>query len=233
MIDAGILLTGGSGKRMRGLVGDKILYTLHGKPIFQYSIEVFCESGLFNELVIVHRDKTQREALETVVSKISFPDMPKVTWAIGGDQRMDSVHNGLHTFQDKPELVFIHDCARPAISGELLNELALEARKHGASCAAHRIVDTMKRSIGNNPFSLENVSRTDLWAMETPQVFRLSEICEGYELAVKQGIHITDDTSALRLTGRKVSLVENPKPNPKLTTPADIDWLGFLLKEEN
>ena len=56
MIDAGILLTGGSGKRMRGLVGDKILYTLHGKPIFQYSIEVFCESGLFNELVIVHRE---------------------------------------------------------------------------------------------------------------------------------------------------------------------------------
>ena len=233
MINGGILLTGGSGHRMRGQVGDKILLPLHGKPIFQYSFEVFCESGLFNELVIVHRDKSQQKALETVVSKANLSDIPRVTWVTGGNERMDSVQNGLQAFQDPPELVFIHDCARPAISRGLLNELAFAASKHGASCAAHRIVDTMKRSIGNNPFSLDDVSRTDLWGMETPQVFRLSEICEGYELAINQGILVTDDTSALRLTGRKVFLVENPKPNPKLTTPANIDWLEFLLKKEN
>ena len=218
---------------MRGQVEDKILYTLNGKPVFQYSVEVFCESGLFNEMVIVHRDKNQRRALETILSKVDFPDMPRISWVIGGNERMDSVHHGFNAFQEYPEFVFIHDCARPAISIKLLNELFFDARKHGASCAAHRIVDTIKRATGEAPFSLEEVSRNGLWGMETPQVFRFSEINEAYKLAMSQGIHITDDASAFGLTGKKISLLENAKPNPKLTTPADIDWLAFLLGREN
>ena len=233
MSEGGILLAGGSGTRMQGLTDDKILHVVNRKPVFLYSIETFVASGLFAEIVIVYRDKSQRRTLESIVQTLDYKTLPAISWTMGGAERMHSVMKGLRAFQNEPEQVFIHDCARPAIGTGLVLALAKAALEHGAACAAQQITDTIKRTDGKNPAILENLPRKCLWGMETPQVFRHKEIYEGYEMAETQGIHVTDDTTALALTGRRVCLVESPRPNPKLTTPADLAWLEFLLKEED
>ena len=231
MGEGGILLAGGSGTRMQGLANDKVLHVINRKTVFQYSLETFVTSGLFAEIVIVYRDESQRQTLESIVQGFDPKTLPIVSWSIGGTERMHSVMKGLRAFRNELEQVFIHDCARPAIGTSLLLALAKAALEHGTACTAQRITDTIKRTDGNNPAIIEDVPRKSLWGMETPQVFRYEEICEGYEMAEIQGIHVTDDTTALALTGRRVCLVENPRPNPKLTTPADLALLEFLLKQ--
>ncbi len=235
MGDGGILLAGGAGRRMDNGAKEKILLPINGKPVFQYSLEAFSASGLFDEIVIVYREDLQKNALEKVTESMDMDEMPDLNWVQGGKERMHSVWNGLQKFEAQPELVFIHDCARPAIGNKLLIQLATAARKHGAASAAHRIADTIKRVAAEETYDqthqLEDIQRKYLWGMETPQVFRYSEICKGYKIAMDKQIQVTDDTAALSLAGQKVSLVESRLPNPQLTTSRDLPFLEFLLME--
>ena len=233
MGDGAILLAAGTGSRMQGATGDKILHPVNGKPLFQYSLESFVRSGLFSELVIVYREHGQRQALESIATPVMAAGTPpSVTWCEGGQERMHSVRNGLLSFQASPELIFIHDTARPMVQSSQLQELALAARTHGAACLGRPINDTIQRTDGRSPSMLTPVDRDRLWAMETPQVFNFSAITSAYDLAFRENIRLTDDTSAYALTGKPVQLIANPYPNLKATTPDDLDRLGQLLQQD-
>ena len=65
--------------------------------------------------------------------------------------------------------------------------------------------------------------------METPQVFARDLICRAYTRVQVRGLHITDDAQAVEQLAHPVALLENYFPNPKLTTPADLAYLEFLL----
>lgn len=226
MNNGAILLTGGSSRRMGGETDDKVLLTLGGQPLFLYSLNVFLQSGLCQEIVIVHRDEEQKEQLQSHLPKDSSVCF---TFTLGGKERMNSVHNGLSAFTSTPEIVFIHDAARPFIFVELLQKLLQATQSHGAACPASRITDTLKRTSSEKPSALTSVDRENLWAMQTPQTFVYSEILHAYQEAIESGVQLTDDTSALERKGRKVYILENPSPNPKLTTPTDLPMMEFLL----
>ncbi|HWZ94877.1 MAG TPA: 2-C-methyl-D-erythritol 4-phosphate cytidylyltransferase, partial [Opitutaceae bacterium] len=70
-----------------------------------------------------------------------------------------------------------------------------------------------------------------LWAMETPQVFSRDLITRAYARVAAKKLRITDDVQAVELLGQPIALLENPHPNPKLTTPADFAYLEFLLSK--
>lgn len=143
---------------------------------------------------------------------------------------MYSVYNGLDFLRNDPSgIVFIHDAARPFISVPLLLSLAHAAQQHGAACPGTRVADTLKRATPEIPATLKPIRRDNLWALQTPQTFHYPTILKAYETAMADHIPLTDDTSALSHIGRKVHLIENPAPNPKLTTPADLPLLEFLL----
>ncbi|HKK19335.1 MAG TPA: 2-C-methyl-D-erythritol 4-phosphate cytidylyltransferase, partial [Opitutales bacterium] len=76
---------------------------------------------------------------------------------------------------------------------------------------------------------LEDLQRDRLWAMETPQAFRHADILEAYRHVNEQGLQITDDCAAAASIGIRTTLVENPGPNPKITTAADLDYIDWLL----
>ena len=225
-----ILLAGGSSRRMEGRTDDKTLWNLGNRKVLQYSLNTFLDSELCKEIVIVHRDEKQLKRIQKLIPE----DNPTIfTYALGGEERMHSVHNGLKAFRNPPEIVFIHDTARPFISIELLQVLKDSALKYGAACPAAKVTDTLKRSSNENPSALVSVPRESLWAMQTPQTFQYQYIFEAYQHAIQEGISLTDDTSALEITGQKVHILENPSPNPKLTTPSDLPWFEFLLQSRN
>jgi hypothetical protein len=98
------------------------------------------------------------------------------------------------------------------------------------------VTDTIKRLPAGAPDAVRRrvrtIDRTRLWAMETPQAFDRSLITEAYQTVHRRRLTMTDDASAIELATRHgVTLVENPHPNPKLTTPADIIWAEFLLQQ--
>jgi 2-C-methyl-D-erythritol 4-phosphate cytidylyltransferase len=65
--------------------------------------------------------------------------------------------------------------------------------------------------------------------METPQVFSRDLIVRAYARVKSRKLHVTDDALGVELLGHPIALLENSYPNPKITTPADLDYIEFLL----
>lgn len=217
---AAILLAAGSGTRMNETVTDKVLVPLAGKPIFSYSAAAFVASGVADLYVVVYRDQKQMRDLMALA--------PTPTQFVpGGTERQYSVANALDALPADVSHVFIHDCARPLIRAEHLVGLLKVVRRESAAVLAHRVTDTIK--LHREDGHLKTLERDKLWAMETPQVFERDLIVKAYNRAANRGEKLTDDAAAVELLRHPIALLENPEPNPKLTTPADIDWFEFLL----
>lgn len=235
MANAAIILAAGRGARIQDLVSDKVLAPLAGRPVIAYSVAAFQQSGSVTQIVIAYRDPAQREALATALANIG-EGLPKdLIWVPGGTERQDSVLAGLQALPDSTELVFIHDAARPLLTPQTIRALAAAAQKSGAACLARRVTDTIKQTapvgpVGSEAVSLRTVDRARLWAVETPQVFSRDLIVTAYQKVRAAGLHVTDDTSALEASGHPVTLIESRTPNPKLTTPADLAYLEYLVK---
>ncbi|ACB75722.1 IspD/TarI family cytidylyltransferase [Opitutus terrae] len=225
---AAILLAAGTGSRMQGTVDDKVLAPLAGRPVFAHSAVAFMASGIADFYVVVYRDQRQMTELA------AYAPTPSALVA-GGRERQDSVMNALSSLPGDIDYVFIHDCARPLIRPEQLVALHKIVRRENAVVLAHRVTDTIKehtimsRGKAGDSSRLRTLDRAKLWAMETPQVFSRELIVRAYAKVVSLGRRITDDAAAVELLREPVALLENPYPNPKLTTPADLAYLEFLL----
>ncbi|MBE2215699.1 MAG: 2-C-methyl-D-erythritol 4-phosphate cytidylyltransferase [Opitutaceae bacterium] len=234
---AAILLAAGRGSRMRGAVDDKVLTPLAGQPVFAWTLAAFVAAGVVERFVTVYRDEAQRRALARVFRSSAARAYP-VTWVRGGVERQHSVHHALEALPPEVGQVYIHDCARPLVHPESLRALATALARDAAACLAHRVTDTIKQLPAGATDAvnrrLRTVDRSRLWAMETPQAFARPLIAEAYLAVHRRNLAMTDDASALELATRHgVTLVENPYPNPKLTTPADLAWAEFLLRERS
>jgi 2-C-methyl-D-erythritol 4-phosphate cytidylyltransferase len=217
---AAILLAAGSSRRMGDSVTDKILAPLGDKPVFAHSAATFVRSGVVDFFVVTYRDQAQMVALS------AYAPTPTV-FVRGGAERQDSVAAALAELPDDISHVFIHDCARPLVREEQLVALYKIVRREGAVVLAHRVTDTIKEHRGEG--RLRSLDRSRLWAMETPQVFSRKLICRAYARVAARKLAITDDAAAVETLGHPVALLENPHPNPKLTTPSDLPYLEFLL----
>jgi 2-C-methyl-D-erythritol 4-phosphate cytidylyltransferase len=67
--------------------------------------------------------------------------------------------------------------------------------------------------------------------METPQAFARELIVRAYSRVQRSGVRITDDVQAVERLGASVTLLDNARPNPKLTAPADLAYAAFLLSD--
>lgn len=217
---AAILLAAGSGSRMQGAVADKVLAPLAGRPVFSYSAAAFMQSAIADLYVVVYRDQRQMMDLSALAPT------PSVL-VHGGRERQDSVRHALAALPGDIEHVFIHDCARPLIRPEQLVALHKIVRREHAVVLAHRVTDTIKEH--RDDARLRTLNRERLWAMETPQAFSRELIARAYARVAERKLHVTDDAQAVEQLGHAIALLENAHPNPKLTTPADLAYLEFLL----
>jgi len=234
MPNAVILLAAGKGARMQGAAEDKVLARLAGLPVLCYSINAFLLSRCVSEFYLVYRDREQRQALSEALSLTEL-NHRKVIWVKGGAQRQDSVFNALQEIPLTVDNVFIHDCARPLVQPEAIKRLRKAVERDKAAVLAHRVVDTVKR-VADEPERterqhLEDVPRSHLWAMETPQAFECELICEAYRRLRVDNQQVTDDTAAVARLEHPITIVENDTPNPKLTYSRDLAYVEYLLQK--
>ena len=226
-----ILLAGGSGARMGEAIPDKMLLPICGKPVLRYSIEAFASCETIDSIIVVYRDDAQKTSVEPFIPVDAFR---RVEWVQGGERRQDSVWSGLSKLSSDCDVVLIHDGARPFIDPETIDTVAKASRDSGAACVARKVTDTIKQAKSSESgYTLKTISRSNLWAMETPQGFHMPVIIEGYRSTIESGLHVTDDLSAIEATDLPVSLIEIDAPNPKLTTPRDILLFEFLFNQRN
>jgi len=227
-----VLLAGGSSRRMAGVVEDKILAPLAGGTCaFALCLAAFAESGCVRRIVVTFRDAAQREKLAAIASRTA--DDLEVLFVPGGAERRDSVFKALEAIPaaDDEELVFVHDSARPLVTAGDIRALDAAAKAHGAASLAHPVTDTIKR-IGDGCAAvpaLTDLPRSELRAMETPQVFPVGKLREGYRLAVAKNLPTTDDAAAAALVGLHPALVSPLGPNVKLTSPEDFETVNRIL----
>jgi 2-C-methyl-D-erythritol 4-phosphate cytidylyltransferase len=126
------------------------------------------------------------------------------------------------------DIVAIQDAARPCTTEALIEATIAAARQEGAAVAAQAVSDTIKLS-EDGRFIARHLDRSRLWAVQTPQTFRVEVIRRALARVREQKLVVTDDTAACDLIGQAVRLVCRAEPNPKITRPEDVPWVEMLL----
>lgn len=225
-MNSAIIVAAGKGSRM-GPNKDKLFLEVAGRPVVAHTWARFNHATCVDEIVLVVRD-TMQPAFEELAAQFHFTKPYHLV--IGGKERQDSVWNGLQALSPGAEIVAIHDGARPCTAEQLIAETILAAHETGAAVAGQRVTDTIKESDDGTWIS-RTVDRSRLWAVQTPQCFRVEIIRRALATVRAKGLIVTDDTAACEQIGHGVKLVESTAPNPKVTRPGDLAYVEALLRQ--
>ena len=164
-----------------------------------------------------------------------WPQLPcasdtRILRAPGGRERADSVLSGLHCLQESgaagEDWVLVHDAARPNLARSDLELLLTElAHDPVGGLLAVPARDTLKQA-GPDGRVLRTLDRSTVWQAYTPQMFRLQSLQQALQDALRAGVAITDEASALEWMGQSPRLVEGRGDNLKITRPEDLQWLA-------
>ena len=206
---------------MRGV--DKVFTTLYAEPILVRATRPFQECEYIDQIVVVVSSEKENNCRRLVTGR----KWSKVTdVCVGGQRRQDSVAAGLELLKTC-DWVVIHDGARPLVTVDLIERGLQAAEETGAAVAAVDVKDTIKL-VDDNGIVSQTLSRQNLRAVQTPQVFRLDLL----QLAHRQHYSdVTDDAAMVEKMGHKVKLYQGSYDNIKITTPEDLILAEELLKQ--
>ncbi|MGI6778598.1 MAG: 2-C-methyl-D-erythritol 4-phosphate cytidylyltransferase [Acetivibrionales bacterium] len=213
-----VVVAAGKGSRMN-LDISKQYIEIYGIPVLARALSVFEECGLIDEIVLVVNENDIVFCKQNIVDFFGF-DKVKALVA-GGSERQHSVYNGLLQVNKNADIVIIHDGARPFIKEKHLIECIQAADKFGASGVGVRVKDTVKR-VNDKGMVVRTVDRTNLWAIQTPQVFKYGLIIEAHKKALQDGFLATDDVMLVERLDKEVKMVEGSYDNIKITTQEDL-----------
>ncbi|MFO1513921.1 MAG: 2-C-methyl-D-erythritol 4-phosphate cytidylyltransferase [Verrucomicrobiota bacterium] len=221
-----IIVAAGKGTRM-GPGVDKLFLEVAGCPVVAHTWQRFNNADCIDEIILVVRDGMQ-SAFKDLARQFQLEKPYR--FALGGAERQDSVWNGLQVLSPQAEIVAIQDGARPCTTKQLIAATIQVARVTGAAVAGQPVTDTIKETADGKTIT-RNVDRSKLWAVQTPQTFRVEVIRRALTEVRSRKLHVTDDTAACELVGQPVSLVASATPNPKVTLPADLPYVELLLAQ--
>lgn len=214
MIYQVVIPAAGSGKRM-GAGQNKLFLSLSGYPIIMKTLLVFEQDPWCQGIILVINEQ-EKAWFERSLSKYQLSKL--MAFAPGGKERQQSVYNGLQLATS--DIVLIHDGARPLVDQEDIHRVVLRAEESGAAVLAVPVKDTIKKV--NQSHVVETVERQSLWAMQTPQAFRLPLIIKAHELGSLRDKNATDDAQLVEWIEEKVWVVEGSYKNIKITTAEDL-----------
>ena len=225
MKTAAVVLAGGSGKRMQAEVPKQYLL-LDGRPLVFYALQAF-EESFIDTVVLVVTPGDEDYCRQEIVERYSLKKVGAVV--PGGKERYHSVACGVEAVPEDCPWIFIHDGARPFIRQEVLARAYEDVKRCGASVVAVQSKDTVRLADAEG-FVRETPPRSEVWQMQTPQVFSaelLRRACrrlsEEEESLLSRDIQITDDAMMVELLcGQRAHLVRGDYDNIKITTPEDL-----------
>jgi 2-C-methyl-D-erythritol 4-phosphate cytidylyltransferase len=217
-----IITAAGSSQRMETGTKKEFL-TLNNQPVLLLSLKPFVNSNLFSNYVIVLPEleiKTGQNILSSLDDKLKF------IYASGGATRQESVYNGLLALESEaPDIVLIHDGARPWISKYIIKEVHRESILKGAAIPVVASVNAMK-FIDSSGNIITNRKREFTVAAQTPQGFNYTKILNSHTKAQKDNSTYIDDAEIYSKYAGDVSTVPGDTANRKITYLSDIHIQG-------
>lgn len=218
---AALIVAAGRGQRFGG-TGPKQYAPLKGAPLLRRTLQAFADHpGVGDIAVAIHPDDHDLFAAAAQGIARVFP-------VTGGAARQDSVRLGLEALADKaPDLVLIHDGARPLVSADLIERVIAGLQTAEGALPAMPVIDTLKRVDGSTVVT--TVARENLMRAQTPQGFRFPAILAAHQMLA--GESLTDDAAVMERAGHPVIVVPGDETNIKITTMDDLMRANALLSE--
>ncbi len=213
-----LVLAAGRGARLAASQ-PKAFVTLAGRPLLLHTLEAMARVPAVDRVVpvVAAADRPLLESLAPALSRI-----PKLAPAVtGGAERQDSMRAGLSALGPDVTLVAVHDAARPFVTAHDVERVLAAARTVGAALLAVPVTDTVKRVRDGRV--VETPERSEYWAAQTPQAFRVDLLREAVAKAVAAGVCATDDVQLVERLGLPVAVVEGDPGNVKITRPGDLE----------
>jgi len=213
-----IIVAAGAGKRFGEM---KQFAYLRAKPVLEWTLERFEAHPEVEAVALVLPDELDLKHYRQRYAKI-------IDIVRGGEKRQDSVWQGFRLLAaTAPEVVLVHDGARPLVSADLISRVIAAARADGAAVPVLPIVDTLKEIRDGRVAA--TVDRTLLVRAQTPQGFRYDVLKKAMDAARKDRFYGTDEAALVERLGLAVTAVAGDPRNIKITTPVDIPIAEALL----
>ncbi len=213
---AAIVVAAGRGLRAGGDIPKQYREIL-GDPAIRPALAAFARhSGVSTVQPVIHPDDAGHFA--NAVAGLDL--LPPVH---GGATRQASVRAGLEALvRRRPEVVLIHDAARPFVSEALITRAIMAGQATGAAIPAVSVSDTVK-SVDGNGVVTGTIDRTPLRLVQTPQAFAFNVLLDAHRRAQQAGREdFTDDAALAEWAGLKVATFAGDSANVKLTTSDDF-----------
>jgi len=224
---AALIVAAGRGARAAAeTLQPKQYCRIGSEPMLTHTLCAFAaHSGIGDIVVVIHPDDRvlYEEAVGPVADRLLAP-------VLGGARRQDSVRAGLEALAERsPDLVLIHDAARPFVDGALISRVTASLQGHACALPCLPVTDTLKREECGRVTG--TVSREGLWRAQTPQGFHFDAILAAHRAAAQDPtLDFTDDAAVAEWFGLDVALVEGAEHNRKLTTAEDLTIADEMMR---
>lgn len=224
-----LIVAAGKGKRM-GIDGGKQFLPLVDKPALAHTLISFQQALSIDSIIVITRKENFDKCL-SVIDKHNIAKIDKVV--VGGDERQDSVYNGLKSAADfkTVDLAVVHDGARPLVTPELVDRVVGAVEDCDGAITGIPAKDTIKLVDGR--YVAMTLDRSQLWQIQTPQAFNFEILMRAHEIARTEGFRGTDDSVLVERIGGKIKVVTGSEENIKITTPTDLVIAEAILRNRD
>ena len=226
-----LIIAGGSGSRMHQDIPKQFL-TVNERPVIVYTLEAFERHPQIDAIAVVCIQGWE-QVLWAYAKQFNIT---KLQYIIpGGVNGQESIRNGVFELEkhfNPEDFVLVHDAIRPLVSEEIITDCIQVANKYGNAVTVIPCAEAMLEP-EDGVVSTGSYPRDCLKRTQTPQAFRMKEICELHRRAIEKGITNSIATCTLMIElGEKVYFSKGSEKNLKLTTVEDIDIFKALLSSK-
>jgi 2-C-methyl-D-erythritol 4-phosphate cytidylyltransferase len=221
---AAVVTAAGASTRMGG--AKKEFRALGGVPVLALAVRPFLAAGMVRVVVTLPPGRVA-EAAALLAAHV---DTAALLLVEGGGTRQESVRRGLLALADEPpDLVLIHDGARPWLASDLLSRVRDAAARFGACVPVVEVTEAVKEldeaapEAGMPPLVLRHVPRQRLRFAQTPQGFSYPRILAAHQRALAEGLSFVDDAEVFDRFDGPVAWVAGDWANRKITFVDDLE----------
>jgi 2-C-methyl-D-erythritol 4-phosphate cytidylyltransferase len=221
-----LLVAAGQSKRLKSPVSKPFLHLDSKRTMLDLCLAAFKKVPGLDYVIIV----TRKDYLGRAGKALTEAGLSGIV-TLGGEQREDSVWQGLQAVPPGVKMVLIHDAARPFVSTAVIDKVLTETAQSGAAIPVIPVKDTLKVVSGDKV--VKTLDRSTLRAVQTPQGFEVDLLKRAFQKLGKKASSMTDDAAIVEAAGISVKVVEGDVLNFKVTTPDDLKQAkGLLFKKK-